>query len=431
MIRIATMDRYVPLPPLPPRISRLNELAYDLSWSWHPDAREVFRDLDYPLWRFTDHNPVLLLHLVEPERLAHAASDPDFLSLYDAAVAGLDSVRAGAGTWWARRAAEATGAVALITPRVALHQSLPIETDAAGVMAAECFKEASDLGIPVVGVALMYPRGYAHQRLSAEGWQQDAYEYIDWSDAPIRPALRADGGRCDLVVQIGAVEVKVAVWQVRAGRVTLYLLDTDVDGNTDWDRELASGWFLDDAEVRARQAVLLGAGAVAALEALAIEPAVWHLSEGLAAFVSLERINRLVGQGATLDAALAEVRGSTVYSTRDPDAPRRDAFSFATLDRHLGTAWPGLAGYREPLLRLGHFETPRGAAFHPSVFGAATSGAVVLPDAAAAGERAASDPATAETGAVVSLHARRDSPSELGLERSGGGLCRCGGCGLA
>jgi starch phosphorylase len=383
------MDRYVPLPPLPPRISRLNDLAYDLSWSWHPDAREVFRDLDYPLWRFTDHNPVLLLHLVEPDRLAHAASDPEFLALYDAAIAGLDEVRAGAGTWWTVRAPAVPGVVALITPRVALHQSLPIETDAAGVIAAECFKEASDLGIPLVGITLMYPRGYAHQRLSAEGWQQDAYEYIDWSDAPIRPALRADGQRCDLTIPIGTADVKVGVWQVRAGRVTLYLLDTDVDGNAAWDRELASGWFLDDAEVRARQAVLLGAGAVAALEALAIQPAVWHLSEGLATFVSLERINRMMARGTTFEAALEEIRGSTVYSTRDPEAIRRDAFSFATLDRHLGSVWAGLAGSREPLLRLGHFETGRGAAFHPSVFGVATSGVAVLPAASAGGERVA------------------------------------------
>src|SRR6187431_1220781 len=139
------MDRYVPLPPLPSRIGRLNELAYDLWWSWNPEAREVFRDLDLPLWRFTDHNPVLLLHLVEPERLAHAASDPAFLRLYDAAVAGLDVVRAGAGTWWAHRTSQWPQVVALVTPRVALHQSLPVETDAAGVIAAECFKEASDL----------------------------------------------------------------------------------------------------------------------------------------------------------------------------------------------------------------------------------------------------------------------------------------------
>ena len=388
------MDRYVPLPPLPPRVGRLNELAYDLWWSWNPEAREVFRDLDLPLWRFTDHNPVLLLHLVEPERLAQAASDPAFLRLYDAAVAGLDVVRAGAGTWWAHRACQSPHAVALVTPRVALHQSLPVETDAAGVMAAECFKEASDLGVPLVGVALMYPRGYAHQRLSAEGWQQDAYEFIDWSDAPIRPALRADGSRCEFRIQIGAGALHVVVWQVRAGRVTLYLLDTDVNGNTPWDRELASGWFRGDPDMRARQAILLGSGAVAALEALQIEPGVWHLAEGLATFVSLERINRKVAAGAPLEIALDEVRRTTVFSTRDPEPDQRDAFNFATLDRQIGNAWSALTESREAVLTLGHYDTGRGGAFHPSVFGAAASCAVIVPGHAAAPRSVAPRPLT-------------------------------------
>src|SRR6478672_12590690 len=117
------MDRYVPLPPLPARIGRLNELAYDLWWSWNAPAREVFRDLDYPLWRFTDHNPVLLLHLVEAERLEHAAGDPEFLRLYDEAVAALDVVRAGAGTWWGRRGSTAAPALVCVAPAFCLHQA--------------------------------------------------------------------------------------------------------------------------------------------------------------------------------------------------------------------------------------------------------------------------------------------------------------------
>ena len=374
------MDRYVPLPPLPARVHRLNELAYDLWWSWTPEAREVFRDLDYPLWRFTDHNPVLLLHLVEAERLAHAATDPDFLKLYDAAVAGLDAVRAGSGTWWSRQASRESLPVALVTPRVALHQSLPVEADAAAVLAAECCKEASDLGVPLVGVGLMYPRSYPHQRLSAEGWQQEAYEYLDWSDAPIRPAARPGGGLCEFSVQLGAAAVNVAVWQVRAGRVTLLLLDTDVDGNAPWDRELASGRFPGDADMRARQGVLLGIGAVRALEAMAIEPGGWHLSEGLAAFVSLERLNRLVAAGASVEAARAEIRRTTLFATRDSEPMQRDALGFAALGRQFGTAWPALAATRDWVFRLGHYETDRGGAFHPSVFGAATSGFVVGPN---------------------------------------------------
>src|SRR6476646_5202696 len=145
------MDRYVPLPPLPARISPLNELAYDLWRSWNAPAREVFRDLDYPLWRFTDHNPVLLLHLVEPERLEHAAGDAEFLRLYDEAVAALDVVRAGVGTWWARHApASAALPIACIAPGFSLHQALPLDSDGGAILAGDYCKEASDLGVPLV-----------------------------------------------------------------------------------------------------------------------------------------------------------------------------------------------------------------------------------------------------------------------------------------
>jgi starch phosphorylase len=379
------MDRYVPLPPLPARISRLNELAYDLWWSWTPQAREVFRDLDYPLWRFTDHNPVLLLHLVEAERLEHAASDPEFLRLYDAAVAGLDVVRAGAGTWWSRQVAGVVQPIAWVTPEFALHQSLPVDTSGLGVLAGDFCKEASDLGVPLVGVGLMYPRGYAHQRMSAEGWQQDRYEYIDWSDAPIGPALCPDGSRCVFSLTLGGDAVKVAAWQVRAGRVTLYLLDTDLLDNAAWDRELASGAFGDDSEARARQTALLGAGAVRVLEALHIEPSVWHLAEAPAAFVSLERLHRMLQSGTAVDRAVERIRASTLFCTRDSSPARRDRFSFSAIDRRLAALWPSLGEHREAVLALGQLESDRGASFNAAVLGARTSGAMNVPESAASG----------------------------------------------
>ena len=266
------MDRYVPLPPLPARIGRLNELAYDLWWSWNADAREVFRDLDYPLWRFTDHNPVLLLHLVEPERLQYAAHDPEFLRLYDHAVAALDVIHVGAGTWWAGRAAANTPPVVCVAPAFSMHQALPLDCDGRAVAAGDFAKEASDLGIPLIGVGLMYPRGYLHQRLSADGWQQESYEYLDWSDAPISPALAADGTRCTLTVSIQGGEVHAQVWQVRAGRVTIYLVDTDVPENNAADRELSAALCPTGSEAQIRQQALLEAAAPRTLALLGLEP---------------------------------------------------------------------------------------------------------------------------------------------------------------
>ncbi len=377
------MDGYVPLPPLPGRINRLNELAYDLWWSWNPRAREVFRDLDYPLWRFTDHNPVRLLHIIEPERLAHVATEPRFLHLYDEAIAGLDAVREGQGTWWSRQVQGRTQPVAWITPEFALHQSLPADAAGFGVLSGDFCKEASDLGVPLVGVGLMYPRSYAHQRLSAEGWQYEHYEHIDWSDAPVGPAVCPDGTRCSFALPLGADPVRISVWQVRAGRVTLYLLDTDLPQNHPWDRELSSRSFADDPESRVRQCVLLGAGAVRALELLGFDPAVWYLADGAAATVTLELLSRQIEAGATFEDALVRAAASTMFCTRDAAPDARDAFSFTSIDRHMASVWPALTAHREAVLGLGRIETDRGGVFNLSTLGARASVMVNVPESAA------------------------------------------------
>jgi starch phosphorylase len=383
------MDRYVPLPPLPARLGRLNELAYNLWWSWDPRAREVFRDLDYPLWRFTDHNPVLLLHLVEPDRLEHAASDPLFLGLYDEAIAGLDAVLAGAGTWWSQRLPGESQPIAWVSPEFALHQSLPVDASRLGVLSGDFCREASDLGVPIVGVGLMYPRGYARQRLSAEGWQQEHYDYIDWSDAPIGPAKSPNGDPCTFTLPLGADVVHVTVWQVCVGRVMLYLLDTDVPANTAWDRELSSKSFAEDSESQVRQSVLLGAGAVRALELLKIEPVVWHLAAGPAAMVTLERLNRSLQAGDAYPDALARVVETTVFCTRDVTPTRQDAFSFASLDRQIASTWSALAPHRDAIFALGRYDADRGASFNVSVLGARASALVNVAESAGA-QRAAS-----------------------------------------
>jgi glucan phosphorylase len=266
------MDRYVPIPPLPARISRLNELAYDLWWSWNAGAREVFRDLDFPLWRFTDHNPVLLLHLAETDRLEHAAQDAEFLALYDRAIAAMDVVRAGAATWWSRRSARDARPLACISTAFSLHQALPIDCDSTAIAVGDFAKEASDLGVPFIGIGLMYPRAYLHQRLSDDGTQQESYEYLDWSDTPIGPAHAADGTRCAFVVSMPDRDIHAQVWQVRAGRVTIFLIDTDLPENVAADRELSAALCPPESDTLARQRAVLDAAVPKTLAALGIEP---------------------------------------------------------------------------------------------------------------------------------------------------------------
>lgn len=371
------MDRYVPLPPLPARISRLNELAYDLWWSWNPGAREVFRDLDYPLWRFTDHNPVLLLHLVEPERLEFASSDASFLELYDQAIAALDAVRLGAGTWWSRTQ-HGSSPAAWVTARFALHQSLPGRTDAPAVVAGDFVKEASDLGLPFVGVGLMYGRAYSHQQMTPEGWQQDAVEYLDWSDVAVTPAVCPDGSACEFAIALGGTEVAVAVWQLCAGRSRVYLLDTDLPGNASWDRELSSRHCEGDPEAVLRQAALLGAGAVEALARLGVTPAAWYLAGPPSAFVILERVNRLVHAGERFLDAVATVRASSKLTARSDVPPAAESFSFGAVERHLTSTWPALVPHRRAVLAMGQHETDRTPVFNSAVLAARQCGAVTF-----------------------------------------------------
>jgi len=167
------------VPDLPQRLDRLFELATDLWWTWNAAARNVFRDLDYQLWRATDHNPVKLLRLINPERLQHAAQDPVFLRQYDSALKALDRARSGEGTWWAQRHGTNSKAIAYFSAEFAIHQSLPIYAGGLGVLAGDHCKEASDLGVPLIAIGFMYPQGYFRQSVSGEGWQEERYHQID------------------------------------------------------------------------------------------------------------------------------------------------------------------------------------------------------------------------------------------------------------
>ncbi|HEX4346377.1 MAG TPA: alpha-glucan family phosphorylase [Vicinamibacterales bacterium] len=359
------MTRYPGLPPLPERLSRLAELAVDLWWSWHAEARTVFRRLDYGLWRSTAHNPVLMLRLIDRARLEQAAADSDFQWLYDRAISALDEARGTHRTWWAGRFPQHKGeTIAYFSAEFALHQSLPIYAGGLGVLAGDHCKEAADLGVPLVGVGFMYPQGYFHQHVSAEGWQEESYERLNWTDAPIEPALTPDGKPCITAVPLGDRSVLAAVWQVRMGRVRLFLLDTDLEENAPWDRELSARLYGGDRETRVQQEIVLGIGGVRALKALGIEPSAFHLNEGHAAFVVLQRIRELLEGGTSFDAALEEIRKTTVFTTHTPVPAGHDAFPFFMVEKHLAGCWGTLGPNRDRFLALGSYDNGSGPLFN-------------------------------------------------------------------
>jgi starch phosphorylase len=366
-------------PSVPARLARLPELANDLWWTWN-GARDAFRRLDYALWRQTSHNAVLMLHRISPDVLERAAGDPAYLATYDAAIAALDAARSNATfarSWWGEHiSSDSSQVIAYFSAEFALHQSLPIYAGGLGVLAGDHCKEASDLGVPLVGVGFMYPQGYFRQRVSPEGWQQEAYERINWTDAPVRLAQTIDGQPCIVLVPLGTRSVLVQVWEVRLGRARLVLLDTDREENQPWDRELSARLYGGGQDTRLQQEIVLGLGGVLALRALGLSPAVWHLNEGHAAFVVLQRMRDFLAAGKTWDAALADVRRTTVFTTHTPVPAGHDAFPFHLVEQQLAGCWGSTNGHRDEFLALGGYDNGAGSQFNMTALAMRSAGAI-------------------------------------------------------
>lgn len=392
--------------PLPKRIRKLGEIAQDLRWTWNANARELFRRLDYPMWRRTAHNPVRMLRLLSQQQLKEASRHPTFLAFYDQALEDLEAARRARDTWWTAGTGDIPGrCIAYFSAEFALHQSLPIYAGGLGVLAGDICKEASDLGLPFVGIGFMYPQGYFHQSVTAEGLQHEEYERIDWESAPIEPARTANGAECIVEVPLGKRTVRVGVWRVRLGRAKLYLLDTSLEENSPWDRELSARLYGGDQDTRVQQEIILGVGGVRALRALGSSPAVWHLNEGHAAFVALERIQEFVTQGHEFDSALKEVRDTTVFTTHTPVPAGHDAFPFSVVETHLEECWGPLGPNRQAFLALGNHDVGVGPQFNMTALAMRTAAHV----------NAVSDlhaRVTREMWSPVWAEARSDSPAD-------------------
>jgi starch phosphorylase len=343
--------------PIPERIKRLADLADNLWWSWHPPARNLFKAVNYPLWKSTGHNPVRMLQLVSPERLESLARNADFLARYDQVVAAFDADLADGHLWFCNEYPDgAQRPVAYFSAEFGLHGSLPIYSGGLGVLSGDHCKEISDLGVPFVGVGFIYPQGYFRQLIPPDGWQQAIYDTLNFDEVPIHPVLDAHGNRLLILITLRGVPVHVQVWQVRAARVNLYLMDTNVSQNAPWDRDLSARLYGGDQETRIRQEMVLGLGGVRLLRALGIEPGVWHMNEGHSAFLVLERLRGLVQAGQPFDQAIETVRRTTAFTTHTPVPAGHDAFAFHLMDEYFGRFWQEMDISREQFLGLGEYE---------------------------------------------------------------------------
>lgn len=360
---------------LPAKIARLSELANNLWWSWTPEARALFKQLDLTLWRTSQHNPVLMLQKMSQEELEAKANDSLFFRHYSRVIMDFDRELANGHTWFKKTYPESGELlIAYFSAEFGLHNSLPIYSGGLGILSGDHAKEASDLGLPFVGVGFMYPQGYFRQRVPSHGWQEAVYEQLDMNSAPVVPVADDKGEEVTISVKMGERLVHAKIWQVHVGRISLYLLDTDVDENDPWDRELSARLYSGDSDQRIRQEIMLGIGGVRALRKLGISPTMWHMNEGHSAFLLLECVRELVNNGYRFDEAAEMVRQRTLFTTHTPVPAGHDAFPFHMVEENFAGYWDDLGLNREQFLDLGRHDEEWGTSFNMTVLALQMSG---------------------------------------------------------
>lgn len=319
---------------LPQNLARLSDIAYNLWWTWNPDARSIFETIDPELWTRVNHNPIRLLHDVSASTIDALSHDAKYLERYDKVLAAFDEYMHPDATWYGGAHPERGQSIAYFSAEFGLHESLPIYSGGLGILAGDHIKQASDLGLPLVGVGLLYPQGYFEQSLNGDGWQEAHFEQLNYDFIPAALARDAAGKEISIAVDLDGRMVYARVWRFQVGRVPLYLLDTDVEPNAPQDRQVAAHLYGGDHETRISQEIVLGIGGVRALRALGIEPRFWHLNEGHSAFSVIERTREYLHQGMTFDVARDSVRASTLFTTHTPVPAGNDVFDFGLVDKH-------------------------------------------------------------------------------------------------
>ena len=347
---------------LPPRLARLADLADDLWYAWDRPTRDLFARLDLDLWRAVGHSPKALLRQVDETRLAEAADDPVYLTNYSRVLSAYDTYLG----QMARRSngdgLSAEDLVAYFCAEFGFHESLPIYSGGLGILAGDHCKAASDARLPFVGVGLLYRQGYFQQTIDHEGNQHATYHDSDFDALPVRPALDAQGHPVQVSVELAGRDVAVKVWQARVGHVLLLLLDTDVAPNSEADRAIAHRLYGGDRKTRIEQEIVLGVGGVRALTALGRSPSVWHMNEGHAAFLVLERVRSVMAGGLDFAAALEAVAVNTVFTTHTAVPAGHDHFADDVLAAYF-ERWCAATGVPgRDLLALGH--TPQSPDFN-------------------------------------------------------------------
>jgi starch phosphorylase len=353
------------IPYLPEPIAGLERLALNLWWRWDRRARLLLRNIDPTIWSATRHNPVALLRQVDPNRLAQLSRDKQYLTDYREVMQQLELEMDPGRGWYPSTYGELDGAtVAYFCAEFGLHNSIPIYSGGLGILAGDHCKAASDLGVPLIGVGLLYSKGYFDQHLDENGWQGDADETFDPRVMPLQ-RLRGPGDSLVLtVLETAGRPVHLGAWKLNVGRVRLYLLDTNLPQNDPADRELTYKLYGGGQEHRLKQEWILGVGGVRVLRALGLAPGAWHANEGHATFMMVERLREYLAQGVELDEAVSQVRARSVFTTHTPVPAGHDIFYRDLIERVCGGYHDSMGLDMAGFLDLGRHPDMNHGSFH-------------------------------------------------------------------
>jgi len=343
------------VPALPAKLEWLRELAYNLWWSWNLEAIDLFRRLDRQLWEDSGHNPVLMLGTIKQDRLEEVADDEGFLAQLERIYQRFDRYLKGQNAWYDKYNGPSTGLqVAYFSAEFGLTDCMPMYAGGMGILAGDHLKAASDLGLPLVGVGLLYQEGYFRQYLNSDRWQQELYPKNDFYNMPIQLEQREDGTPLTIQVDYPGRKVTAQVWRAQVGRVPLFLLDTNIPANGPQDQNITDALYGGDLEMRIQQEIVLGIGGIRALEALGIRPAICHMNDGHSAFLALERIRLLMeGQGLSFAEAREAASAGNVFTTHTPVPAGIDRFPPQLMDKYFYDYYLSLGLSREEFLALG------------------------------------------------------------------------------
>ena len=305
---------------IPQRLARLRDIALNMWWSWNNEAIDLYRDIDLALWERLNKNPVRFLQEVSLRKIEEKLENPEFLRQYDDVVDRFDRYMDEKNTWFSGAYPDMTNEhIIYFSAEYGLHEVLPVYSGGLGVLSGDHCKSASDLGLPFTAIGLFYKQGYFEQRINQEGWQQTNFNNLNYSQLPVHPVEAADGRPMTIHVELPGRIVYARIWRIAIGRISLYLMDTDVPENNQFDRALTERLYGGDRETRIQQEILLGIGGIRTLEALGIRGTVFHMNEGHSAFLGLELARKMIVEKNMPFAEAREmVISSSVFTTHTP-----------------------------------------------------------------------------------------------------------------